>query len=340
MPVPTRLALATLAVAACGHHAAPTDPPLPKRTVHVEPARSVTRTVGEEVVGTVRARDAAEISPSVMGTLTDVRCVLGTKVGASDVIARLSAKELDARLAHATEGLAQANIELTRATRLRDSGAVTGAEFDTVASRVRMAQAEKAEAAAMVGYTVVRAPFAGVVTAKLASAGDVGLPGHPICVIENPGTLRFEVTVPEPMAHVFTPDRALAVRLDALDAPLTARVAEVSPIADPTSRTVLVKLTLPPDPRIRAGAFGRATIPASERRALVAPSRAVVRHGQLEAVFVVADGVARLRLVKTGRAFEGPGDAIELLSGVREGEPVIVADVEAVIDGQPVEVTP
>jgi len=333
----TTISLASLvALAGCSSHAPPTDTPLAPRNVRTEPARIDTRVVGEEVVGTVRARDSVEIAPTVMGKVAELHCVLGTPVKAGDLIARLSVQELNARLDQARENLAQAELELARATRLHATGALPGADYDAAVSRHKLAQAARTEAATMAGYAAVRAPITGVVTAKLANAGDMAMPGRPLCVVENPSALRFEATVPENLARAFEHAPQIQVKLDMLDAPITATVAEVSPNADVASRTVLVKLALPSDPRLRAGAFGRATVPASEVRALTVPARAVVRRGQLEAVYVVADGGARMRLVRTGRSAD---DRIELRSGVRDGEQVVVDAPESLVDGQPVTVT-
>jgi len=327
---------ALFAVAGCSSaHAPPSEPPLPTRAVRAEPARTVSRVVGEEVIGTIRARDSVEIAATVMGKVLELHCTLGAHVKAGDTIARLSVQELTARLDQAREALAQADLELARVTRLRASGAIPGAEYDAVASRQRIAAASQAEAAAMAGYAVVRATLGGVVTAKLASTGDMAMPGRPLCVIEDSTSLRFEATVPESLARAFERAPKIAIRLDAVDAEVSATVAEISPNADSASRTVLVKLALPPDPRLRAGAFGRATVPAAEVRALTVAPRAVVRHGQLEAVYVVAGGVARMRLVRTGRSSDGQ---IEVRSGLVDGELVVVDIADSLVDGQPVTV--
>jgi RND family efflux transporter MFP subunit len=319
----------------CASHAPPSDPPLAMRDVRTEPARTVDRVVGEEVIGTVRARDTVEIAATVIGKVAELHCALGLRVKAGDVIARLSLQELAARLDQARETLAQAELELARTTKLRASGAITGAEYDAALSRQRIAQAAQAEAATMAGYATVRAPFSGIVTAKRANLGDMAMPGRPLCVVEDPEALRFEATVPESLARAFAQAPAIQVRLDAAGPALTTTVAEVSPNADATSRTVLVKLALPQDPRLRSGAFGRAIVPGNQVRVLTVPARAVVRNGQLEAVYVVSEGAARMRLVRTGRSVD---DRIELASGVRDGEQVVIDAADLLADGQPVRV--
>jgi len=309
--------------------------------------------VGEEVIGTVRARDTVEISSTVMGRVAELHCALGARVKAGELIARLSVQELTARLDQARENLAQAALELARTMRLRASGATTGAEYDAATSRHRLAEAAQTEAATIAGYAAVRAPFSGIVTAKRANQGDMAMPGRPLCVVEDPAALRFEATVPETLARAFARAPTIQVLLDAPGPALTTTVAEVSPNADQASRTVLVKLALPQDPRLRAGAFGRATVPANPVRALTVPARAVVRNGQLEAVYVVGGGAARMRLVRTGRSIDGTAppfagaagrgaptvdDRIELVSGLREGEQVVIDVADRLVDGQPVRV--
>jgi RND family efflux transporter MFP subunit len=339
MSVPsTSVVLGTLVVLiGCSRsHEPPADPLPASRAVRTEPAKLVTRMVGEEVIGTVRAKDTVDLAPTVMGKIIELRCALGTHVKAGELIARLSLQELNSRLDQARESLAQAELELARVTKLHATGALPGAEYDAVVSRHRIAQAARAEAATMAGYAVVRAPFAGVVTAKPANAGDMAMPGRALCVIEDPSALRFEAAVPEQLARSFAVGSTIQVALDSVDVPLSATVAEISPNADATSRTVLVKLALSPDPRVRAGAFGRATVPASEVRALTVPDRAVIRRGQLEAVYTVVDGTARMRLVRSGRV---ANERVELRSGVREGEQIVIEGAEALVDGQPVTVT-
>jgi RND family efflux transporter MFP subunit len=200
-----------------------------------------------------------------------------------------------------------------------------------------VAEAGQAEATTMADKTLLRAPFAGVVSAKLANVGDTAMPGQALLVIEATDVLRFEAMVPEALARGLAPGRALPVRLDGAAADLTATVAEVSPTADATTRSLLVKLDLPRDPAVQAGRFGRLLLSSGDHEAVVVPPGAVVRRGQLETVFVADKDVARLRLVRTGRSASG---AVEIVSGLAAGERVVVAEAAQLVDGQPIEVKP
>lgn len=330
------LLLAAAALAACGR--APRPAPaeaLPSRAV--KGARAELRAVGaiQEVVGTVRAVRSATIASTLGARVTEVRVTVGTEVKPGDVLVRLSAREIDARLEQARAVLALARLERDRAGKLLDVEAISPAQYDAADAQLRVAKAAQAEAETLATNAVLRAPFAGVVTAKLVNAGDTAMPGAPLLFVEAPGALRLEARVPEQAAQGLARGRTLPVRIDGLDRELAGTVGEIDPAADALTRTVLVKVDLPPAPGVRSGRFGRLALPFSADEAVTVPSAAVVRRGQLEMVFVVDGGVARLRLVRTARQ---TGGAVEVLSGLAGGEVVAASDTAQLVDGQPVEV--
>ncbi|MBK7075015.1 MAG: efflux RND transporter periplasmic adaptor subunit [Myxococcales bacterium] len=327
---------ALLALAAChGDQRAAPAAARPVIAVQTTPARAEAPVRGVAAVGAVRAQESVEIAPSVMGKITELRCVIGERVASGDVVARLSVRELSARVDQAREALANAALELDRAGKLMAQRAIPGAEYDALASRHRIATAGLAEAETMARYATVRAPIAGVVTAKRSNVGDMGLPGQPLCVIEDPSSFRFEATIPETLIRQVAIGARLDVKLDMLDAAVTAAVVEIAPTTDPASRTVLVKLELPADPTLRVGAFGRVMVPSVAVPTVTVPASAVVRNGQLASVFVVQDGKAVLRLVRTGRVItDAAGDRVEITAGVTAGDAIVVAPPAALVDGQ------
>ncbi|MBP9085838.1 MAG: efflux RND transporter periplasmic adaptor subunit [Kofleriaceae bacterium] len=329
-------------------HQATTGAALPSVAVLTSVARAEAPVLGVAAVGTVRAQERVEIAPTVMGKITELNCTIGAHVKAGDLIARLSVRELSARLAQARESLANASLELDRANKLKNSAAIPGAEYDTVLSRHRIAQAAQAEATTMESYAIVRSPIGGVVTAKSSSTGDMAMPGQPVCVIDDPSTLRFEATIPETLIRYVQPAATLEVKTDILDVAVKATVAEIGPTTDTASRTVLVKLRMPADPRLRVGTFGRVMVPSTAVATITVPSQALVRHGQLVSVFVVSEGKAHLRLVRTGRTLAGAAstagngagsDRIEINAGVQPGDVIVVDHVDTLVDGQPVTTT-
>jgi multidrug efflux pump subunit AcrA (membrane-fusion protein) len=201
--------------------------------------------------------------------------------------------------------------------------------------RIAQARAELRAAEVALGDTRIAAPMAGIVVERRAEPGNLAVPGQPLLFLEDPRHYRLEATVSESaMGRVRLGERVRVV-LDAPARSLDGRVAEIIPAADPASRSVTVKLDLPPTPGVRSGAFGRARFPAGERTALRIPAGAVVERGQLTGVFVVdRDRVARLRFVTLGAR---EGEWVEVLSGLRGGETVVVSGAERLTDGSRVE---
>jgi RND family efflux transporter MFP subunit len=331
------LVAAAAGLAACDTKPAPAKTnTLPTRSVRMEHARLDANAGGEEAIGTVRARNSAAISSTVVGKVQVLNVTLGRRVQAGDVLVRISADEIGAKLDQTEALYGQAKVDLDRAQTLLSKEAIPRAQYDAAAAAFRVATARRAEAAAMAGHTVLRAPFAGVISAKLVNVGDTAMPGQPLLVLDDPSALRLEATVPEAAARTLTVGQAVPVRVDGRGRELPGTVAEVSPAADPMSRTVLAKVDLPRDPALHPGLLGRLMLPsaAGQPRSVLVPSATVVRRGQLEEVFVVDRGRARLRLVKTGRV---TNDGVtEILSGLTDGEAVVASDIPEIVDGQPV----
>jgi multidrug efflux pump subunit AcrA (membrane-fusion protein) len=127
--------------------------------------------------------------------------------------------------------------------------------------------------------------------------------------------------------------QTMTVRVSGSDRELQGTVGEIAPVADPASRTFRVELDLPEADGLRSGRFGRVAVPLAETEILAVPAAAVTRRGQLEGVFVVREGRAWLRLVKTGPRL---GEVVVLLSGVDPGENLVAEVPEGLRDGQPV----
>lgn len=308
---------------------------LPAATVSVASAGAGDRRATEEWVGTVRAKVRAALEAKVSGRIARLAAVPGQEVQAGQVVAEIDAQEIRARAEQAQAVLQQAEKERARFATLLKQEAVTQAEFDAVEARFRVARSAVAEAETMLGYLQVTAPFAGVVTRKLADVGDFASPGRPLVEVEDLRTLRFEVDVPVTQAaRVKLGDRP-KVSVGAPAQELTAQVSEIDPAADPVSRTVRVKLDLPAMDGLRAGSVGRLALETGEPALLSVPTNAVFARGQMELTFVVTNERAHLRLVRTGRSF---GPDREILAGLEPGEKVVIEGAAGLADGQRVQV--
>ncbi len=288
----------------------------------------------EEVVGNVEAAQRAVLSAKVMGVIDAINVAPGARVAAAEVLATIDAREIKARLDQAVAAQDQAERDFGRIEKLLKSGSSTRQEYDAANTRLRTADAALVEARTMLQYTSITAPFDGVVTRKLVEVGDLATPGKPLLEMENSSLLRFECEVPEALVDRIEMGSVLPVRVDAAGADLDGKVSEIAPSASAGSRTFLVKLDLPQADKMRAGQFGRVRVPVREREAILVPESALVRRGQIESVFVVDGGRARLRLVKSGRTIDGN---VEILGGLSGGEQVVTVDAALLTDGAAVE---
>ncbi len=330
--------IAALALSSCGHKresSKENSTSLPGAQVRVQAVENKSRPVTEEVVGTVRAKLHATLEAKLSGRIDKLPVVLGQRVKAGELLARLDAAEINARLEQAEASLEQAERDWKRISALFEQQAVTRAEYDTAQSRNRLAKGAAAEAKAMMSYVEVVAPFDGVVTKKWADVGDLAAPGKPLISIEDPSALQLEADVPQAIAFHIQRDARLAVRVDGVSAELTGTVSEIAPAADSVSRTFRVKVDLSKQPGLSSGQFARLLVPVGESNSLRVPITAVVQRGQLEIVFVVANQHAQLHLVKTGKRV---GDEMEILSGLQAGDAVVTDGAAQLTDGQPVEV--
>lgn len=330
------LLLMVAGLAGCG----PNPPPGGKAAkgpavpVRVQPVESLPRLATEDVVGTIRPKLRAVIEAKVSGRIEQMRVVPGQRVKAGELLVQLDAREIQARHDQAQALREEARREFKRREILLQDKLIAQAEFDAADAQLRVAEAAVQEAETLLGYIRVTAPFDGVITSKRADVGDLAAPGRPLVELEDPRTLRLEADVPEALMDRISLGDKLSVRVPAIDAQLEGTVSEIAPVADPNSRTFPVTLDLPPHVGLRSGQFGRLAVPVAEVRAIRVPTRAVIARGQMEIAFVVVDGKAQLRLVKTGKQLK---TEVEIVSGLNPGETLVVEAGDQLTDGQPVQ---
>jgi RND family efflux transporter MFP subunit len=254
------------------------------------------------------------------------------------LLARISAGEIAARLSQAETQFGQAQRNLDREKRLLAQDASTRETVKSLEDAYRMAEAGLREARAMRDYTLITAPFAGIISQKMANAGDLATPGMPLLVLENTGQLQVVAAVPEGAALKIKKGDALAVTVPAAEFSQTGTVSEIGPSADTASRTALVKIRVHGGDSLRPGQYARVALPGGDGvNTLLVPETALFRFGQMERIFVIHNNTAQLRLVRSGEHREGQA---EILTGLNGGEQVVIQGGERLVDGQPVTIVP
>jgi membrane fusion protein, multidrug efflux system len=334
-------ALATLILTGCTKHtetAAATANTQPAARVAVAPVTAETLPLLTEVTGTIRPVQRAILAAKVMGTIEAFPVSLGQRVAAGDVLVQISAGEINAKVLQARSQLNQVSRDLARERDLLTKGASTTDMVSNLEDRLAMTQAQVREAEIMLGYATIRAPFAGVITRKPADTGNLASPGLPLLEMEGDGTYEIEAGVPDSLVTRLAPGTIVTVSGPNDTATFPATLIELSPAADPVTRTAPAKFSVPAGSAVRSGQFVRIQLPGKPIAALLVPTTAVSLVGQLERVFVVgADKHAVLRLVKSGARY---GDRVEILSGLSAGESVVLNPPTGLREGRALEVTP
>ncbi len=314
--------------------------------------------------GTVHAKDTAIISSQVMGRIEQVLVREGDTVRVGQTLAILDGATLRESAAQAQAGVtaaqnqetaAQSNASLAASTleryeQLEAEKSVSPQEMDEVTRRAEAAEAQLEAARAqteaaraqakgaqtMLGYTRLTAPFAGIVTARMADPGTMAAPGVPLLQVDRAGALELQVTVDESAIGSVRIGMKTQASVDGLAQPLAGTVAEIVPAADPASHSFLVKIDLPPSSQLRAGMYGSANFPSGTRSAILVPRSAVVVRGSLDCAYVLdGQGIAQLRYLTLGATV---GDLVEVLSGVTAGERLVDAPDDRDFAGKRIEI--
>lgn len=353
MTVVATLALTGVTMACGGRHSAKKSVNAGSVQARVARAAVATAPTSVELYGTVEAGRSVAVSSRVMAAVTAVPVKAGDLVKTGQVLVEIDPQTAKGQEAQARGALAQAQAALAVATRnherfkvLHEKGAASELELDLARMQHEQAQGavQQAQGAVEAASSVAResrvvAPFAGRVVSRMVEIGDLAAPGRPLVMLESDKGRRLVVAVPESavLAGGLKIGSELPATLDALGhgRVLLARVVEMTPGADPAAHTYLVKLDLG-DVEVASGTTGRARLVTGQRQAVEVPRQAVLTSGGLSMV-VVRDtgGLARSRAVTLGAALES--DRVEVLSGLRGDEEVLVGLATLPADGAQVE---
>lgn len=184
------------------------------------------------------------------------------------------------------------------------------------------ARAAVSEAMTNLSYTKVYAPVSGKLLRKMVDVGNMASPGQPLFLVETNQQPEFHAVLSESLLPVLKQGQEFEVVIDALGRSFVGELRQIVPQSDPGTRTVLVKISLPADPNLVNGLFGRLKVPRGEYRALAIPANSVREIGQLYTVDVMGkDGNALRRFITVGRRH---ASMVEVLSGLAEHEEVVL----------------
>jgi len=296
---------------------------------------------GVEVEASIEAVRQATLAAQVAGRVVELSVKAGDTVRAGQVVARIDARAADAAVAASRSQVAEAEANLANARRVHDRNValaaqkfVSQAAVDQSASALQAALAQRdalvagaGSAAAARDWTTIVAPHAGIVGETHVEVGDMATPGRALVTVFDPRELRAVAIVPQALLARARLDGA-RVDVPAIAATIVPLRATVVPLADARTHTTRVRFDLPPTASLAPGHYARVRLPTGAAAMIAIPEAALVRRGEVTAVYVVdANGAVRLRQVRAGERVGG--GAIEILAGLSAGETIAANPVAA-----------
>jgi HlyD family secretion protein len=290
--------------------------------------------------GYVEAERKADLSPKITSRITELNVTEGTRLKKGDIVARLDSTDLDAQLAEAKANWVNAQSELERQKSLYEQGVTTKAALDAATAAEAATRARTRYVEALLDYTVIRAPFTGVITAKRAFVGEAVSPfgsspsgggsGGAIATIVEFSSLYVGADVNEANLSKLSKNQPAEITLDAVpDKVYHGRLRQIVPAADRQKATVRVKVAfLDADDRVLPDLSARVAFTAEPtqgreaRSRVVIPKSAVTTVDGKTGVFRIVDGRAKFTPVTTGGDVQGQ---VEVTQGLQGGEKLIAS---------------
>lgn len=343
MPSTRYLAIALLAVglSACGEAPAPAD----KNTVNVEGLvliKITSSTAGNlrQWDGVVEAVNQATLSAQTSGRVSSLMVDVNDTVKAGDVLARFSNVEQMSGQNRAQAGLSAAQAQVTEAeadykrmSEIYAKRLIAKAQYeqslarrDAARAELASARAQLSESAQQLDYTVVRAPFNGVIGKRHVQVGETIAPGQAIFSINSPEQLRVRISLPQTEATSLEKNKVAKILLDN-GRQISVENIVVFPDADPDTHTVTIRLILPENiSELKPGITVKILLPASGNPGLMIPTNSLVIRSEVTSVYVIGESAISLRQVRLGHRM---GDQVQVLSGLNPGETIAVDPLAA-----------
>ncbi len=326
---------------ACSEPPAPAAPLKLVRTLKVGAGDTATESAGRSYSGEVRARIETTLGFRIAGKIVERRADVGQSVKPGQVLARLDPADAALQVTQAEAQRALAAADLARTRDLRAKNFVSAAALDARETSFKAAEAQAQLAKNQSSYTTLVADRAGVIGQVLAEPGQVVGVGQAVFRMAPDGEREIAIAIPEGEVSGFKTGQPAEVSFWAAGAakPLAGRLREVSPAADPVTRTFAARISLKDaDPRLPLGmtATVRFTGAAGSGKAPVIPLAAVFQQGDQPAVWKIgADGTVTLQRIKVA-AYTDAGAVVS--DGLAGGEQIVAAGVNLLTAGEKVRI--
>ncbi|MBM4234080.1 MAG: efflux RND transporter periplasmic adaptor subunit, partial [Gammaproteobacteria bacterium] len=286
-------------------------------------------------LGTARANEAVEITAKISNIVAAIRFSDGGEVAKGAVLVELDSAQARADLAAAQAALTESNSQYERAMELLPTQSLSKSQFDQIVATLAANAARVDAAKARLEDTVIRAPFNGRVGLRRVSVGSLISPGTIITTLDDTSVIKIDFAIPENNLTALRTGLPVTVGSTAYPSRVfKGRVTSLDSRIDTTSRSVLVRAEIPnSDGALRPGMFLNVELLRDQRNGIVIPEESLVPEQNRQFVYVVVNGNAEKREVRTG--LRRPG-SVEIIEGLAQGERIVVEGTVKLREGGPV----
>lgn len=287
-------------------------------------------------LGTLISNESVTVSSEIAGRIAKIGFDEGQPVKAGSLLFQLDDRVLKAELHQARANLELARRNSERAAELHSRKLASARERDEASANLALAEATLELAQARLQRATIVAPFDGITGLRKVSPGDYVNPGQELVNLESINPLKVEFRLAEIALPALSVGQGLDVKVDAYPGEKFAgEVYAIDPKLDVANRSIGLRALVPNgDARLRPGLFAQVNLRfASKADAILVPEQAIMPRGDQAFVYVIEDGKAAMRPVKTGLR---RGGRVELLDGVGAGDTVITAGTQKIGPGSPV----
>lgn len=328
-------------------------PPVLLGPENVGIVQETTLATGPIISGSLTAVREAEVRAETSGPVREVRVQAGQRVSGGAVLAKLDDVALNdgflsarAAFRSADVALADARRDFERDERLHGAGAVSERDLERSKTRVATAEAAQADARArlvsaqeQLEKTTIRAPFAGVVSEREVSAGDVVQPGALLYTVVDPSSMQLEATVPADQLQSLKMGTPVEFTVAGYGARrFQGRIDRINPSVDPATRQVRIYVTIPNrDQGLVAGLFTEGRVESQRKRTTAIPVTALDPKGTTQEVLRVQQ--ARVQRVKVELGIRDlAAEMVEVVRGLSPGDTVLLGSSQELAEGTTVRI--
>ena len=312
--------------------------PRPRRSVAVELFTAVPQPLETKIsaVGTILSNESVTIKPEVPGKINVIGFEEGKTVEKGEMLFTLDSELLEAEYQEVKANLDYASNQYDRAKKLNKDGIIPSEEFDERLRAYLNAKSRLNTLATRLKKHTIKAPFTGRLGSRLVSIGDYVTAGESLINLEDLSPVKIEFYIPQRFILTIEPGQPVQAFVEPLPQLFEGTIYLIDPQVDPETRSALIRAKVPnPDKVLKPGMFCTVTIVLEKKEdALTVPLEALISRGEKHFLYIEEEGKAAIRQVQLGIFSEG---SVEILDGLKPNERVIVAGLQKIAPGAPVE---